>query len=89
MTDVCCQPSFNYELFPHFVAWESTSSNYPQSGITTKIIVESFVHCSPRAVPKNSWRSRLVLQHTIAAKRIKLHSDSLPANALPASAFTR
>ena len=89
MTDVCCRANFNYELFSYFVALESTSSNYPQSGITTKIIVESFEHCSPDAVPKNNRRSRLVLQHTIAAKRIKLHSDTLPANALLASAFTR
>ncbi len=88
MMDVCRRPNFSYELIPHFVARESTSSNHPQSGITTKIIVETLVHCSPDAVPKDCWRSRRVLQNTITAKRIKLHSDSLPANALLASAFT-
>ena len=87
MMNVCRRPNFNYELIPHFVASESTSSNHPQSGITAKIVVKRLVHCSPDAVPEDSWRFRLVLQNTIAAKRIKLHSDSLPANALLASAF--
>ena len=86
MMDMCRGPNFTYELIPHFVAWEGTSSNHPQSGITTKIIVESLVHCSPDAVPEDCWRSCRVLQNTITAKRIKLHPDSLPANALLASA---